>query len=237
YITTTCTARLRSRVPNIQVQERERSLAETSSVPFFTRAVTARASPGTSTSTRSRSPCTSVTLAIPSIATRWKGGRSMLRVVVGAGCGASRRFSVSHASPAAFTTQTTIIRGSNARFMAESENTCSTRRRPGRHGTTVRCASPPRRIQHVPVAIMPAPEVRRHGERSSPGGAMSLDRVPAGVDVPNDCNVVIEIPMHGEPIKYEVDKETDAVFVDRFMSTSMRYPCNYGYVPQTLSDD
>ena len=66
---------------------------------------------------------------------------------------------------------------------------------------------------------------------------MSLDRVPAGADVPNDCNVVIEIPMHGEPIKYEVDKETGAVFVDRFMSTSMHYPCNYGYIPQTLSDD
>ena len=66
---------------------------------------------------------------------------------------------------------------------------------------------------------------------------MSLDRVPAGADVPNDCNVVIEIPMHGEPIKYEVDKETGAVFVDRFMSTAMHYPCNYGYIPQTLSDD
>src|SRR5690349_21862798 len=66
---------------------------------------------------------------------------------------------------------------------------------------------------------------------------MSLDRVPAGADVPNDCNVVIEIPMHGEPIKYEVDKETGAVFVDRFMSTAMHYPCNYGYIPQTLSAD
>jgi inorganic pyrophosphatase len=66
---------------------------------------------------------------------------------------------------------------------------------------------------------------------------MSLDRVPAGADVPNDCNVVVEIPMHGEPIKYEVDKETGAVFVDRFMSTSMHYPCNYGYIPRTLSDD
>jgi len=66
---------------------------------------------------------------------------------------------------------------------------------------------------------------------------MSLDRVPAGADVPNDCNVIIEIPMHGEPIKYEVDKVTGAVFVDRFMSTAMHYPCNYGYIPQTLSDD
>jgi inorganic pyrophosphatase len=66
---------------------------------------------------------------------------------------------------------------------------------------------------------------------------MSLDRVPAGKEVPNDCNVVIEIPMRADPIKYEVDKETGAVFVDRFMSTAMHYPCNYGYVPQTLSDD
>ena len=66
---------------------------------------------------------------------------------------------------------------------------------------------------------------------------MSLDRVPAGRDVPNDCNVVIEIPMRADPIKYEVDKETGAVFVDRFMSTAMHYPCNYGYIPHTLSDD
>jgi len=66
---------------------------------------------------------------------------------------------------------------------------------------------------------------------------MSLDRVPAGKEVPNDCNVVIEIPMRADPIKYEVDKETGAVFVDRFMSTAMHYPCNYGYVPRTLSDD
>ena len=66
---------------------------------------------------------------------------------------------------------------------------------------------------------------------------MSLDRVPAGRDIPNDCNVVIEIPMRADPIKYEVDKETGAVFVDRFMSTAMHYPCNYGYIPRTLSDD
>ena len=59
---------------------------------------------------------------------------------------------------------------------------------------------------------------------------MSLDRVSAGRDVPNDINVVIELPMNAEPIKYEVDKKTGAVFVDRFMSTAMHYPCNYGYV-------
>jgi inorganic pyrophosphatase len=66
---------------------------------------------------------------------------------------------------------------------------------------------------------------------------MSLERVSAGRDVPNDVNVIIEIPMNADPIKYEVDKETGAVFVDRFMSTAMHYPCNYGYVPRTLSGD
>jgi len=66
---------------------------------------------------------------------------------------------------------------------------------------------------------------------------MNLDRVPAGKHVPDDCNVIIEIPMHGDPIKYEVDKETGAVFVDRFLSTAMHYPCNYGYIPRTVSGD
>ena len=66
---------------------------------------------------------------------------------------------------------------------------------------------------------------------------MNLDRVPAVKDLPNDFNVIIEIPMNADPIKYEVDKTTGAVFVDRFMSTAMHYPCNYGYIPGTLSDD
>ena len=66
---------------------------------------------------------------------------------------------------------------------------------------------------------------------------MNLDRVTAGRDLPEDFNVIIEIPMNADPIKYEVDKETGAVFVDRFMSTAMHYPCNYGYVPRTLSGD
>jgi inorganic pyrophosphatase len=67
--------------------------------------------------------------------------------------------------------------------------------------------------------------------------AMSLDRVSSGRNLPDDFNVIIEIPAHGEPIKYEVDKESGAMFVDRFMSTAMHYPCNYGYIPHTLSDD
>jgi inorganic pyrophosphatase len=66
---------------------------------------------------------------------------------------------------------------------------------------------------------------------------MSLNRVPSGRDVPNDFNVIIEIPMNADPIKYEVDKESGAIFVDRFMGTAMHYPCNYGYVPNTLSAD
>ena len=66
---------------------------------------------------------------------------------------------------------------------------------------------------------------------------MNLDRVPSGRDLPNDVNVIIEIPMNGDPIKYELDKETGAMYVDRFMSTAMFYPCNYGYIPHTISDD
>jgi inorganic pyrophosphatase len=66
---------------------------------------------------------------------------------------------------------------------------------------------------------------------------MSLNKVPSGKDLPNDFNVIIEIPMHGEPVKYEVDKDSGAIFVDRFMNTAMHYPCNYGYIPHTLSDD
>ena len=66
---------------------------------------------------------------------------------------------------------------------------------------------------------------------------MSLDKVSPGRDVPHDINVIIEIPSHSDPVKYEVDKDTGALFVDRFMSTAMFYPCNYGYIPHTLSED
>ncbi len=66
---------------------------------------------------------------------------------------------------------------------------------------------------------------------------MILDRVSSGKNIPNDINVVIEIPSHSDPVKYEVDKETGAMFVDRFMGTAMHYPCNYGYIPKTLSED
>ena len=63
---------------------------------------------------------------------------------------------------------------------------------------------------------------------------MNLDRVTAGRNLPDDFNVIIEIPMNADPIKYEVDKQTGALFVDRFMMTAMRYPCNYGYIPHTI---
>lgn len=66
---------------------------------------------------------------------------------------------------------------------------------------------------------------------------MNLDRVGPGDRLPEEFNVIIEIPAHSDPVKYEVDKETGAMFVDRFMNTAMHYPCNYGYVPHTLSED
>jgi len=67
---------------------------------------------------------------------------------------------------------------------------------------------------------------------------MNLDRIKAGADVPNHVNVVIEVPMNSNyPIKYEIDKKSSAIFVDRFISTPMQYPCNYGFIPHTLSED
>ena len=66
---------------------------------------------------------------------------------------------------------------------------------------------------------------------------MGLLNVPAGKELPDDIYVVIEIPANADPIKYEVDKDTGAVFVDRFMATAMFYPCNYGYINHTLSLD
>lgn len=66
---------------------------------------------------------------------------------------------------------------------------------------------------------------------------MSLNSVPAGDKLPEEVNVIIEIPAHSDPIKYEVDKDSGALFVDRFMGTPMHYPVNYGYVPNSLSGD
>lgn len=66
---------------------------------------------------------------------------------------------------------------------------------------------------------------------------MALQLVSTGKDVPNEINVIIEIPKDAEPVKYEVDKASGTIFVDRVLSTPMRYPCNYGYIPQTLGGD
>ena len=66
---------------------------------------------------------------------------------------------------------------------------------------------------------------------------MSLQQVTPGEKAPDEFNVIIEIPMNADPVKYEVDKESGALFVDRFLTTSMHYPCNYGYIPDTLADD
>ena len=66
---------------------------------------------------------------------------------------------------------------------------------------------------------------------------MNLEHVDSGDNVPNELNVIIEIPANSDPVKYELDKKTGAMYVDRFMSTAMHYPCNYGYVPRTLSKD
>ncbi|MES2582047.1 MAG: inorganic diphosphatase [Pseudomonadota bacterium] len=66
---------------------------------------------------------------------------------------------------------------------------------------------------------------------------MSLDKVTPGKKAPESFNVIIEIPMNADPVKYEVDKDSGAIFVDRFMSTAMHYPTNYGYVPKTISGD
>ena len=66
---------------------------------------------------------------------------------------------------------------------------------------------------------------------------MSYAKIPAGQHLPEDINVVIEIPANHDPIKYEIDKGSDSLFVDRFVATPMFYPANYGYIPGTLSED
>jgi inorganic pyrophosphatase len=67
--------------------------------------------------------------------------------------------------------------------------------------------------------------------------AMNIDLIPIGANPPHELNVVIEVPVGGEPVKYEFDKKSGALFVDRILHTPMRYPANYGFVPHTLSPD
>lgn len=64
-----------------------------------------------------------------------------------------------------------------------------------------------------------------------------MNNIPSGKDLPNDFNVIIEIPAFSEPVKYEFDKQTHLLVVDRFMATCMQYPCNYGFIPGTKSED
>src|SRR5690606_25646191 len=66
---------------------------------------------------------------------------------------------------------------------------------------------------------------------------MNIDKISTGRNPPEEINVIIEIPQGGNPVKYEIDKESGAMFVDRFLHTSMIYPANYGFVPHTLSGD
>lgn len=66
---------------------------------------------------------------------------------------------------------------------------------------------------------------------------MDISKIPVGINAPYDVNVIIEIPIGGVPVKYELDKESGAMYVDRFLHTAMYYPCNYGFIPHTLSDD
>lgn len=66
---------------------------------------------------------------------------------------------------------------------------------------------------------------------------MNIDAIPTGKNPPDDLNVIIEVPLGGEPIKYEIDKASGALFVDRFLYTPMRYPGNYGFIPHTLCGD
>jgi inorganic pyrophosphatase len=97
-------------------------------------------------------------------------------------------------------------------------------------GANPAAASQQRLLESQPLHLysLPQPFLER---------SMNLDRVDSGRALPNDFNVIIEIPMNADPIKYEVDKETGALFVDRFMMTSMHYPCNYGYIPHTIAGD
>ena len=66
---------------------------------------------------------------------------------------------------------------------------------------------------------------------------MDISKIPVGSNPPWDINVIIEVPLGADPVKYEMDKESGAIFVDRFLHTAMFYPCNYGFIPHTMADD
>ena len=74
-------------------------------------------------------------------------------------------------------------------------------------------------------------------ETVAEGAQMDLSKIPPGSDAPREINVLIEIPQGGVPVKYELDKVSGALFVNRFLHTAMYYPANYGFIPNTLSED
>jgi inorganic pyrophosphatase len=89
-----------------------------------------------------------------------------------------------------------------------------------------------------PVRLDALRQETYHPHQFSQGiSAMRVDQIPVGKNAPDDVNVIIEVPIGGEPIKYELDKASGALVVDRFLYTAMRYPGNYGFIPHTLSGD
>src|SRR6202167_537457 len=92
---------------------------------------------------------------------------------------------------------------------------------------------------HVRLQRQYGQRCRRHAVcRESAGDqAMQMDAIAVGTNPPHEVNVIIEVPIGGEPIKYEIDKASGILVVDRFLYTSMRYPGNYGFIPHTLSED
>lgn len=90
-------------------------------------------------------------------------------------------------------------------------------------------------LRHDPSSTKPKPKLIRFSEEAI--DRMFLDKLSIGSDPPNEVNVVIEVPIGGEPIKYELDKAAGMLVVDRFLYTPMRYPGNYGFIPHTLSED
>jgi inorganic pyrophosphatase len=78
---------------------------------------------------------------------------------------------------------------------------------------------------------------RREESLAGEGGQLRIEAISIGADPPHEINVIVEVPVGGEPIKYEMDKNAGTLVVDRFLYTSMRYPGNYGFIPHTLSGD
>src|SRR5437868_7915884 len=90
-------------------------------------------------------------------------------------------------------------------------------------------------VSICPLAVQPSAPLGGPFPRESQ--IMRIDKIASGRNVPDDVNVIVEVPVGGEPIKYELDKESGTLVVDRFLYTSMRYPGNYGFIPHTLSSD